>query len=269
VTLVYGVLSCERDLLTLGVAGHPPPLLVPSDGPPRALAERLGPALGLGAGPWPEQQVRIDPRSTVLAFSDGVVQGRDVDLFEGMERLRASLAEMPAQRRRPRDVCARAAAMRAQFAGVDDVTMLAIACAPGAQLRTARIELPQDPVAATTARRFARATLDDWGLDDVQDQAQLAVSELVTNAVMHGGASITVTLECEDDLLTLVVEDRGGRGVVQPGDLEDPAPVSGRGLLLVQAMSSAWGSEQTPDRTTVWCEFALSSDHASGESVQA
>ncbi len=114
-----------------------------------------------------------------------------------------------------------------------------------------------DPSAVGGARRFLRARLEEWGVrDEAGDAAVLCVSELVTNAVVHTGAPSELRVVLEDDVLTVVVRDRGSpRGSRPPADqpdVEDPLRVHGRGLQLVAALTSRWGSELDEVGTTVW-----------------
>jgi serine phosphatase RsbU (regulator of sigma subunit)/anti-sigma regulatory factor (Ser/Thr protein kinase) len=259
VTVVFGVVSPDRRSLTLSVAGHPPPLLVGPDGVPEGLESGLGPALGFAAGPWVDATVPLSARDTVLLYSNGLVHTRRGDLLSGMAELSAAIDELPRRRRSPRDVCARACEAMVGAAGSDDVTMLAVGIAPEGT-RRARAALPSDTTAPGLARRFLDETLGSWEVDeDVVMTAQLCVSELVTNAVIHTGTRPEMTVELDDECLTVLVHDHGAEG---DGDVAvtaeaDPIRVSGRGLTLVDAVSSAWGVQQTPDGTTVWFELEV------------
>jgi serine/threonine-protein kinase RsbW len=68
-----------------------------------------------------------------------------------------------------------------------------------------------------------------------------------------------MTVELDDECLTVLVLDHGGEVAedVAVTTEADPARVSGRGLTLVDAVSSAWGVQQTPDGTTVWFELEV------------
>jgi serine phosphatase RsbU (regulator of sigma subunit)/anti-sigma regulatory factor (Ser/Thr protein kinase) len=259
VTVVFGVVSADRRTLTLSVAGHPPPLLVRPDSTPEGLEVGLGPALGFAAGPWADTTVALSARDNVLLYSNGLVDTRRGDPLSGMAELSAALDQLPRRRRSPRDLCARAREAMVGPAGPDDVTMLAVGITPEGTLR-ARAALPADTTAPGLARRFLDETLATWAVDeDVVMTAQLCVSELVTNAVIHTGTRPEMTVELDDECLTVLVHDHGDEG---DGDVAltaeaDPIRVSGRGLTLVDAMSSAWGVQQTPDGTTVWFELEV------------
>lgn len=116
-----------------------------------------------------------------------------------------------------------------------------------------RIDLTASPEAAGVARRFVRAHSDSLPADSLND-AQLLVSELVTNAVRHGRPAISLVLNLDPPLIGVAVHDEG--------DLLPPvAPVSpgtdqpgGRGLMIVDRLSSTWGvlPDDQPPGKTVW-----------------
>jgi len=133
----------------------------------------------------------------------------------------------------------------------------------GASAQTASLSLEDDPRSAGIARRFLRNTLGDWGVeDDPVETAQLCLSELVTNAVIHAGASSHLTLTLDDGLLTVAVRDHGGSGGpdAQVVEDEDPMRVFGRGLVLVDALSDSWGSVRDAVGTTSWFVLDLPDD---------
>jgi anti-sigma regulatory factor (Ser/Thr protein kinase) len=127
----------------------------------------------------------------------------------------------------------------------------------------ASVLLSSDPRSVGIARGFLRETLAEWDVDeDPIDTAQLCLSELVTNVVMHAGTTCELTVRLEDETLTVVVRDLGG-AAERPGDYapvelgedEDPLQVAGRGLMLVDALADRWASEHDVTGTTAW--FAL------------
>lgn len=97
------------------------------------------------------------------------------------------------------------------------------------------------------ARKSVRGVMRDWGVDDeLSETAELLVSELVTNAVLHaaGGTSCRVTCTRSSTTLTVtVVDGGGGLPVVRRGDLN---ATSGRGLLLVESLADDWGVRALP-----------------------
>ena len=122
--------------------------------------------------------------------------------------------------------------------------------------------LEDDPRAAGVARRFLREFLDRADVsDDLAATAELCLSELVTNAIVHAGtrSELRATL---DTTLTVSVRDRGGAALdaAPVADL-DPMRVYGRGLQLVEGLADRWGSERDLVGTTVWFSLELEDDH--------
>jgi anti-sigma regulatory factor (Ser/Thr protein kinase) len=129
---------------------------------------------------------------------------------------------------------------------------------PGEGLQAATIVLEDSPRAAGDARRFLRDKLRAWRVaNDTVETAQLLVSELVTNAVVHAGTTSVLTATLLDDRLVVRVRDRGrGSGPVLLPD-DDPTKVFGRGLLLVDALSDGWGTESDDQGSTSWFGLAV------------
>ena len=117
-----------------------------------------------------------------------------------------------------------------------------------------RMQLPQDPASVGAARRFVSECCRDWGLDDPEDVTPLVVSELVTNALQHGEPPLTLFVGRRLDRLVVSVQDASHQelAVEEAGDLSE----RGRGLLLVQSLTRAWGQEDLPDGKRVWAEVA-------------
>jgi anti-sigma regulatory factor (Ser/Thr protein kinase) len=109
------------------------------------------------------------------------------------------------------------------------------------------------PAGVAGARRFLRSTLDAWGVDEETSYtAAICLSELVTNAVMHANTGSVVRVLLEDGVLTTTVRDLGTVDAVSGEPLDDPLRVHGRGLQLVEALTTRWGSELDNVGTTVW-----------------
>jgi anti-sigma regulatory factor (Ser/Thr protein kinase) len=110
-------------------------------------------------------------------------------------------------------------------------------------------------------RRLLRDNLRQWGVPALVDTAELLTSELVTNALRHtgGGAELTATLspgprnrlriEVRDSLARRLPSARAAAAAA--GD----HGTSGRGLLLVEALSDAWGVHPRGAGKVVWFEL--------------
>jgi anti-sigma regulatory factor (Ser/Thr protein kinase) len=85
------------------------------------------------------------------------------------------------------------------------------------------------------------------------DRALLVLSELVTNAVIHGTGPISVDLAIDDELILVRVTDHGGGTVALRHPARDEP--GGRGLLIVDELAEQWNVEHGPGRTTVWAQL--------------
>ncbi|CAM5279437.1 hypothetical protein SCANM63S_08281 [Streptomyces canarius] len=111
------------------------------------------------------------------------------------------------------------------------------------------------PEAALHARRFTRRTLRAWGLSqDTIDVALLVVSELVTNALVHTGGQVRLDLSLVNHRLRLAVADSSPRSPVKPTSIGWEA-TGGRGILLVEAVSAAWGTVPVSGGKQVWADL--------------
>ena len=111
---------------------------------------------------------------------------------------------------------------------------------------------PRDVTSITDARRFARETLVHLPAE-AMDAVELMVSELATNSVKHANSPFTLKIDVTHTELRVEVRDQGSG---QP-QLASPAPTdpAGRGLQIVQTLSSRWGAERTAGGKSVWFEL--------------
>jgi anti-sigma regulatory factor (Ser/Thr protein kinase) len=111
--------------------------------------------------------------------------------------------------------------------------------------RAARLDLPALPTTPREARRFTRATLRRWHVPaEAIEAAELLASELTTNSCAPRDGCVSLTLWPAPGRVVIEVADHHpGRPV-----LTEPAPdaETGRGLLLVQALSERWGYRRLP-----------------------
>ncbi len=149
--------------------------------------------------------------------------------------------------------------------------------------------LPPLPRSVPEARSLVQQCLKEWGLPGPLDDAELTLSELVTNAVLHGRPPVRVDLSCAGRVLEIaVLDDEPALPVVRPerrdlhqdlaqvldveadldGQVEERDPrldvgaagsvAGGRGLLLVEALASRWGAVPLPDGgKAVWLQLPL------------
>lgn len=116
--------------------------------------------------------------------------------------------------------------------------------------------LPESPRSASLARALVREALSDLPISIATvETAQVLVSELVTNAVLHARSMLVLHVRSTGDRLHIAVEDLS---TDYPLAREPVAGAeNGRGLLLLDALASSWGWDQTPVGKNVWCELPV------------
>ncbi|UDY25084.1 ATP-binding protein [Nocardioides sp. Kera G14] len=128
-----------------------------------------------------------------------------------------------------------------------------------------QVDLPFRPESVRAARAIVR-TFGAELADDTMADAELLVSEVVTNAVRHGGPDISLTVEVEGGSVTIGVTD-GSNVMPMTGTAVAATKASGRGLLLVDQVAAAWGvtTHSGKDGKTVWFRLA---DRSGGEKTE-
>lgn len=120
-------------------------------------------------------------------------------------------------------------------------------------LITASVELPHDSASIRVARSFTAEHLATWGCPDLVEDATLVVSELCANAIGHAGGGCRVRLRLWHGALRIEVTDAGpGTPDVQSPPAEQP---TGRGLLVVSSLATAWGITPVDDDKVVWADL--------------
>ena len=118
-----------------------------------------------------------------------------------------------------------------------------------------RAELLGEPVSVPKARRLVARTLQDWDLPHLEESAELLVSEVVTNAVLHARTNLAVELRLDADVVRVTVSDGSDR---QPQRRRHGLNAgTGRGLGLLSTLATDWGSERGkhPWQKDVWFEL--------------
>ena len=122
-------------------------------------------------------------------------------------------------------------------------------------MTTVRISLPAGTMAVPAARRFTSDTMCAWDVpEQTREIAELVVSELVGNAVEHGGGVAEFALSMHDDMVRVDVVDHNADLPVPLNP--DPEEARHRGLLIVAALSARWGSIRVGPGKSVWAEFS-------------
>lgn len=280
--------------VTLAAAGHPRPVVVRRAGWIDTRGH-VGLPLGMFAGTVPDDdRVGLGPGDALVILTDGITEARNAEgeLFadEQLPEVLLDCCGRPAE-----EVADHVLGSAARFGGDlrDDVAVLVVRVPddamedplgrvslatgvpagelhlpgyplgdeqpdlwrqPPAPPREARIRLAPELKNVASVRRLLGRLLASWRLDHlVGGDVELVASELVNNAVVHAATPLTVIVRYLGDVVRVEVGD---------GSSELPLPraattdeFSGRGLLIVDSLASAWGTLPTRAGKRVWFEL--------------
>jgi serine phosphatase RsbU (regulator of sigma subunit)/putative methionine-R-sulfoxide reductase with GAF domain/anti-sigma regulatory factor (Ser/Thr protein kinase) len=263
VTALYAEWDPGRDTVVCASAGHLPPLVRLPGHEPAFVEVEPGVPLGVGVQSYAETDLTLPPGSLWLAFTDGLVEGPELPVEQGMDRLaaavRSSVNAMDAcedalRELRPRTDTRRYDDDTALLALVTHPTTGAMSTPPASDTQHV-LELPADLSSPSRARNFVTHSLETWGLERLVDTATLLTSELVTNGVRHAGTGMRLLVgRIGEQGVRIAVTDHAPTVGVRIGRSDDEAE-GGRGLFLVEHMSSGWGSVADDAGKTVWFEL--------------
>jgi PAS domain S-box-containing protein len=246
ITAIYGVIDVERATFRYSCAGHPPPALAPFFGEARYL-KGGGIPMGVDLGArFPSLEVALEPYSTLLLYTDGLIE-----FDRNLEREAARLLE--ALSGRVQDMSSDGAGALLRYVlnnrQLDDIAVLAATILP-ASPEMVEITLPAAPSSATIARRFVSRYARVAQLEPQRSfDLVIAVGEAVANAVEHAYRGAT-----GDFVLRLGVS--GDKIVGEVRDLgtwreRTPSPERGRGLAILRATTRRFDLRRSPEGTTV------------------
>jgi len=117
------------------------------------------------------------------------------------------------------------------------------------------LEIGDQPDAVRAGRLFVVERILSAGIAaEVADDAAVASAELLANAVQHGQPPVSICAVIQGDGVRIEVQDTSSRLPMRLAP--STSNMTGRGLALVEALSSKWGVERLPDGSkTVWCEL--------------
>ncbi|WP_344071206.1 SpoIIE family protein phosphatase [Streptomyces crystallinus] len=256
----------QVDLVSGGVravrAGHLGPFIRHTDGRVGRPNLRGGLPLGLASEfddeDFPETRLDLVPGETMVMCTDGLVEEPGLDITAGMDSLAAAVRSGPEGADALADHLSDS--LWERWGTGDDVALLVLRRAPDPGTPQApRIHQyihQADPEGLAESRVALRRALEDWGFGELVDDVELAAGELLGNVLLHTEGGAVLTLEVLPEPVRRVrlwVKDRSSVRPRRrtPGE----AATSGRGLMLIEAVSARWGVEPRGDGKAVWCEF--------------
>ena len=124
-----------------------------------------------------------------------------------------------------------------------------------------RVRLRADRHAPAAVRTMIRQLLDEAQLADMADDVLLLATELTTNAVLHAGTDLDVTVDVDATRVHVAVADghRGELPVLDPTSaMRRPLLSHGRGLILVDRIATRWGVVHDNFGKSVWFDIRRS-----------
>ncbi len=249
-TCLYLVYDPIQSSITFSVAGHSLPVVTPPGKSAQTLHGTRGPELGHADEKYSAIRLPIEPGTVIALTALSWTSAPPPMLQDALGQPGLDL-----------DTCFRAAARN--LAMSPDAAPLVLARTSVLDPDcTASWDLASDIAMVSTARALAERQLDVWGLgENVKFVTTLVVSELVTNAVRHATAPVTLRLMRQDALICEVSDGSSAAPYLQHAL---PSDEGGRGLLIVAEVVTRWGVRRNAEGKTIWTEQELDrSDHIS------
>jgi serine phosphatase RsbU (regulator of sigma subunit)/anti-sigma regulatory factor (Ser/Thr protein kinase) len=253
-TLVYIVLDPHAGGLTVAAAGHPPPLVKPSEGEPRFLD--LPGSVPLGAARHPRydaHEIDFDPGAAIVLYTDGLVERPGESLDDGLERLAETVRGEYRTLEHLGD--ALVDALLPEGPGDDDAALLVARALPLGDKLVARF--PAEIESIPVMRRLLSRWLDEAGASrsDIDDLV-LAGAEAAANAIEHAYGLAPGVVE----LRARPTEDGGVKVAIRDFGTWRPARGThrGRGLQLMEGLTDDVDVTRSDEGTTIELSRRLS-----------
>lgn len=261
-TCLYAIYDPTTRGLSFASAGHPPPVIAQPDGGVGIVDHDPDAPLGVATPPFATTDVVLTGESTIVLYTDGLVESAARDIDAGTAHLARTLAEKlpaPGTRTALSEVEQLARLCRTLTGSVppqgertgDDAAVLVARTHALAADDIADWTLPDDAIAAKEARDHVRDQLSAWHMDDLAMTTELLVSELVGNVIRHAKGPARLRLLRGKALVSEVYDGSLTTPQIRHASETDEG---GRGLQLVATLAHRWGARYTPTGKCIWTE---------------
>jgi anti-sigma regulatory factor (Ser/Thr protein kinase) len=252
-TLCYAILDPAQGSLDIATAGHLPPLVITPTGDVSFFDARPEAPIGAdSASVYDSSYLRLEPGSTFVLYTDGLVERRRESLDDGLARLATEARSAP---HALGEMCDHLVSRLVNGARSDDDIALLAMRYLGAEHGHVKIRRPARPSELASVRRVLRARLEAAGVCSEEiGVIAVAVSEAATNAVEHAYGPTEGWFEVEADVgrdtIEITVRDAGRWRPKARGG-------GGRGLALIGRLMDEFELRRTPTGTEVWMRRVL------------
>jgi len=256
-TVLYLVLDRETGEVSFSAAGHPPPLVLAPGGPYFLEGGRSVPVGAADPAVFRESTAILPPGSSLVLYTDGLVERRDTPLDERLEQLAA------AARAAADDISGLCEDILSSVLGDaepgDDVALLAVRPLPATDAHMS-LTLPAEPGSLAPLRRRLSRFLHATGASEVQQyEIALTICEAAGNAIEHaygpGDATYEVEVRFDGGELTASVRDTGSWR-------EKRGEHRGRGLRIIEDLMDEVAVEHDEGGTLIRMRRRIREDRA-------
>jgi serine phosphatase RsbU (regulator of sigma subunit) len=253
-TCLYAIYDPTTAICSVARAGHPPPAIVCPDGKVEWAKGHGDPPLGVADPPFEIVDLPVPQDGLIVLYTDGLIESADRDIDAGMGLLAELLRTHHAQDLNQLCNSLTEALMPADRQFPDDAALLVAQVHATAPDSVATWSLPENPQAASAARRHVRETLGAWDLDDLTLTTEMLASELVANVVRHARGPARLRLLRSRSLVCEVFDGSLTTPRIRRTSWTDEG---GRGLQLIAALSDRWGTRYMATEKCIWTEQSL------------
>ena len=244
-TMLYVIIDPAASVVRWVNAGHPPPLVI-AGGEARFLEREASVPLGVLPFPTYDEVLEpLEPGSTLLLYTDGLIERPGEHIDDGLAQLAARVSEAPED---PHGLLDHLLATLVPAAGAaDDVALLTLRNLPIPDRFSA--EFPSEPESLAAIRSMLRRWLSHAGADDIEvAEITTACGEAATNAIEHAGTGngsrFEVSGRRDGAAVEIAVRDRGSWRPERDDD-------HGRGLALMRTLMDSVAVEPSGEGTIV------------------